>query len=179
MADLRETRRKLKVVLISLSVVSALCVAAIFSPLVGSERERHDQMLDLSKELRQKTRQIEPLRGLDKKIVVANKEIDDFYKQRFPDRDSAISEALGRVAASSGVKIGQVHYTMKDPETVGLQPVAVEATLSGDYLQIVRFINSVEREQLFFLVDSIELGGEQGGQVKLQVRLQTYLKAEA
>jgi hypothetical protein len=41
----------------------------------------------------------------------------------------------------------------------------------------VRFINSLERDPLFFIIDSVELGGEQGGVVKLQLKLETYQKA--
>ena len=57
---------------------------------------------------------------------------------------------------------------------MGLRPVEIEADFSGDYLHLVRFINSLERNQLFFIVDSVELGGEQGGVVKLQIKLETY-----
>ena len=45
--------------------------------------------------------------------------------------------------------------------------------------QLVRFINSVERNPVFFLIESVQLGGEEGGKVKLQMHLETYLKTEA
>ena len=65
---------------------------------------------------------------------------------------------------------------MKDPETLGVRRVEIDADLAGDYLQLVRFINALERDQVFFLVDSVVLGGEQNGVVKLQLKLETYLK---
>ena len=68
---------------------------------------------------------------------------------------------------------------MKDAETVGVRRMEIEADLSGDYLQLVRFINALERDQMFFLVDSVGLGGEQAGVVKLQLKLETYLKTDA
>jgi len=46
-------------------------------------------------------------------------------------------------------------------------------------LQLVRFINALERDRLFFIIDSVELGGEQGGLVKLQLKLETYQKASS
>jgi hypothetical protein len=60
-----------------------------------------------------------------------------------------------------------------------LQPLKIEADFSGDYLQLVRFVNSVERAPLFFIIDSVELGGEQAGVVRLQLKLETYLKTGA
>jgi Type II secretion system (T2SS), protein M subtype b len=174
--DLQPTRKKLKIALALLGVVDVAAVAVFLSPLVGSELSRRQQQDHLWKELREKTRQMEPLRGMDGKIAATSRQIGEFYKERFPDRDSAISEALGRVAAQSGIKISQVRYVMKDSEPVGLRPVEIDASLSGDYLQLVRFINSLERDQLFFIVDSVQLGSAQGGSVRLQIQLETYLK---
>jgi len=62
---------------------------------------------------------------------------------------------------------------------LGVRRVEIEADLAGDYLQLVRFINALERDQQFFLVDSVVLGGEQNGVVKLQLKLETYLKMGA
>ena len=62
---------------------------------------------------------------------------------------------------------------------MGVRRMEIEADLAGDYLQLVRFINALERDQLFFLVDSVGLGGAQGGMVKLQIKLETYLKTGA
>jgi type IV pilus assembly protein PilO len=180
MPDLRDTRRKVKIALAALAAVDVLAIAVFFSPLVGSATSRQEQLAQNWRELQQKTREVEPLRGLDKKIPLARKQIDEFYAQRLPAQDSAISADLGKVAAQSGVRIGSIKYSMKDrdkdPETAGTRRVEIEADLAGDYLQLVRFINALERDQLFFLVDSVVLGGEQGGVVKLQLKLETYLK---
>jgi type IV pilus assembly protein PilO len=179
MPDLGNTRRKVTFALAALGVVDVIAIVVFFSPLVGSQLARREQLNERWKELQQKTREVEPLRGLDKKIPVARKEIDDFYAQRLPSQDSAISENLGKVAAQTGVRIASVKYTMKDPEPGGVRRLEVEASLAGDYLSLVRFINALERNQLFFLVDSVALGGEQGGVVKLQLKLETYLRTGA
>src|SRR5579864_6247463 len=176
MPDLRDTRRKVKITLAALAVVDVIAIAVFFSPLIGSESSRHDQLDQAWRELQQKTREVEPLRGLDKKIPIARKQIDQFYAERLPAQDSAISTDLGKVAAQSGVKIGSIKYSMKEGDMAGVQRVEIEADLAGDYLQLVRFINALERDQMFFLVDSVSLGGEQGGVVKLQLKLETYLK---
>jgi type IV pilus assembly protein PilO len=179
MPDLRETRRKVKIVLAALAAADVIMIAVFFSPLIGSEPSRRQQLDEAWKDLQQKTREVEPLRGLDKKIPVARKQIEQFYAQRLPSQDSAISGDLGKVAAQSGVRIASIKYVMKDPEVVGVRRMEIEADLAGDYLQLVRFINALERDQMFFLVDSLSLGGEQSGVVKLQLKLETYLKTGA
>jgi type IV pilus assembly protein PilO len=179
MPDLKETRGKVKIALAALGVVDVIAIAVFFSPLVGSEMSRREQLDQQWKELQQKTREVEPLRGLDKKIPIARKQIEDFYAQRLPAQDSAISANLGKLAQQTGARIGGVKYTMKDPEPMGVRRLEIEADLAGDYLTLVRFINALERDQMFFLVTSVGLGGEQGGVVKLQLKLETYLKTGA
>jgi type IV pilus assembly protein PilO len=179
MPDLRDTRRKVKIALASLAVADVLAIAIFFSPLIGSETSRRERLAQNWMELQQKTREVEPLRGLDKKIPLARKQIEAFYAQRLPAQDSAISADLGKIAAQSGVKIGIIKYSMKDAETAGARRVEIEAELAGDYLQLVRFINALERNQLFFLVDDLSLGGGQNGIVNLQLKLETYLKTGA
>jgi type IV pilus assembly protein PilO len=178
MADVRDTRQKLKIAIATLVMVDLVAAAVLLSPLVGSERSRREHLDQLWKELQLKTREVEPLRDIDKKISTARQQIDDFYQNRLPGQDSAISEELGKVAGQSGVKIGQIRYKWQEPQAVGLRQVQIEADFTGGYLQLARFINSLERDRLFFIVDSVQLaGGEQGGQVRLQLALETYLKA--
>jgi len=52
----------------------------------------------------------------------------------------------------------------------------VDAGLSGDYRPLVQFINSLERDKMFFLIDSVTLTGQQSGTVNLRLRLKTYLR---
>lgn len=179
MPDLRDTRQKVKITLAVLVLLDVAAAAVLLSPLVGSEKSRTEEMKQLWKEQQSKTREVEPLRGMDKKIDAAHQQIEEFYKDRLPAQDSAISAEVGKLASASGVKIGQVRYTPKDPEPVGLRPIVIDAELSGDYLQLVRFINALERDNLLFIIDSVELGGAQGGTVRLQMKLETYLRTGA
>jgi type IV pilus assembly protein PilO len=179
MPELRETRRKLRTIIATLAAIDVLLVVVLFSPLVGSEQSRKQQKEALWRQLQTKNREVAPLRGLDKKVAVASQQINDFYKDRLPAQNSAMSDEFGKLASQNGVKIFQVRYKEEDPEPDGLRPLTAEADLSGDYLQLVRFINALERDKMFFNVNSVTLGGEQNGPVKLQMKLETYLRTGA
>ena len=165
--------------MIAMVAVDVVAAGVLLSPWVGSSTSRRMQLAQLWKELQVKTKQVEPLRGLDKKIVLADSQIKEFYNTRLTSQDSAISEELGKVASQTGVKISGIKYKMNDPEPVGLRPLEIDADLLGGYLQLVRFINSLERDQLFFLIDDVSLGNEQMGQVKLQMKMRTFVKTGA
>ncbi len=175
MADLKLARKRLKIIIAALVVVDIVAAVILLSPLAGSQESRQQKQRALWLELKQ--RESAPWRGLDKKIPLAQRQIGDFYRDRFPAEDSAISTDLGAVASRTGVRMSAVKYNQKDAAIDGLQRVEVEAELSGDYLQLVRFINALERNRLFFIVDDLQLGGEQAGVVKLQIRLETYLRS--
>ena len=124
-----------------------------------------------------KTRQVAPLKDLPQKVVLARHQITDFYKKRFPSQESQILTELGKLAAANGVTIDQGKYKVKDAEAGGLQPVEMEADLAGNYTSLAKFINALERDEMFFIINSVTLGGQQQGPVKLSVKLETYLKA--
>jgi hypothetical protein len=125
--------------------------------------------------LQTKTRQVEPLRGLDKKIPLATQQIDQFYKERFSAHDSDVAEALGNLSKETGVKIEQAKYSWGNPEPVGLRRVEIETSMQGDYLQLAKFLNGLERAKIFFIVNSIGLA-TQNGPVRLDMKLETYQK---
>jgi Tfp pilus assembly protein PilO len=176
MADLQHSRRNLKIAIAVLVAVDVIAGAVLFSPLVGSAESRRLQMNQLQAELKRKAREAEPLRGMDKKVALAKVEIPQFYRDRFAAQDSDIAQELGKLASESGVKIQQAKYKQEDTESSGLiVPVAIEGNFAGDYLQLVRFINSLERSKLFITVDSVDLAAEGAGPVKLQVSMHSYL----
>jgi Tfp pilus assembly protein PilO len=180
MADLQHSRRKLKIAIAVLVAVDVIAAAVLFSPLVGSAGSRRLQMNQLAAELKRKTRDVEPLRDMDKKVALAKTQIPKFYTDRFAAQDSDLAQELGKLAAESGVKIQQAKYKQEDTESAGIiVPVAIEGRFSGDYLQLVRFINTLERSTLFITVDSVDLAGEGAGPVKLEVKMHSYLRSGA
>jgi Tfp pilus assembly protein PilO len=179
MPELQGSRRKLQIAIAAMVAADLIAVAVLFSPLVGSAESRQVNMSELSAELQTKTREVEPLKGIDQKVVKAKGQISQFYLDRFASRDSELAAELGKLAAENGVRIMQAKYKQEDPTGAGIIPTEIEGNFSGDYLQLVRFINALERSKQFFTVDSINLAGESTGPVKLDVKMHSYLRSGA
>jgi len=177
MPDFRQTRKKLKTALAVMAGIDLVAAVVYFSPLVGSAESRRMELNRLQTELNEKTRQVAPLRNLPEKVTLASHEITDFYKQRFPSQDSQIPAEFGKLAAANGVTIEQAKYKIKEDAPGRLQPVEMEADLSGNYTALAKFINALERDQMFFIINNVTLGGEPQGAVKLNVKLEAYLRA--
>jgi len=61
-------------------------------------------------------------------------------------------------------------------ETPGATRIGIDAQLAGDYVNEMKFINALERSKLLFVVNSVDLGEAQGGNVRLELRFETYLR---
>jgi len=179
MPDLQQTRRSIRTALGIMLGVDLVAAAVLFSPLIGSTDSRRQELNRLWGELRFKTRQVEPLKNLPQKVVTANQQIADFYQRRFPGQHSQIATEFGKLAAADAVTIDSAKYKTLDVGPGHLQPVEIEADLSGNYVSLARFINALERDEMLFIISGVTLGGEQNGPIKLQMKLETYLKAGA
>ena len=123
--------------------------------------------------------QAQPLRGLDTKIGASTQDADAFYQARLPYAYSQVLSDLGRLTQKSNVRLANVQYAQQ-PVLTGanaLTELHMDASVSGDYRPIVEFINGLERDKMFFLVNGINLSGQQTGTVNLRIRLTTYLRA--
>ena len=178
MASIREVRKTLLPVLIGLAVLAAACVGYLLSPAGRSRQARERDLTTMQVQLAAKQQEVLPTRGMDNKLKQASADINDFYKDRFPAQYSSVSEELGKLAAANGVQIAAIKYDDKDAPVEGLRQLNIELALSGNYLQEVKFINALERDKLFFLIDGVTLG-EQQGNVRLQLKVETYLRSGA
>ena len=120
-----------------------------------------------------------PLRGLDAKLPRATAEADRFSRERLPGTDSDMLRELGALTKKAGVRLTRVQYA---PATVmagsagELTEVRMDASLSGDYRPLVLFLNSLERDKMFFVITGLTLTGQQTGTVNLRMRATTYLR---
>jgi type IV pilus assembly protein PilO len=121
-----------------------------------------------------------PLRGLDAKLEGSTRQADDFYAKRLPYATSQVAAELGHLTGS-GVRLVRAQYAY-DPVLVGphaLTQVRIDASVAGDYRPIVEFINALERDKSFFVINGINLTGQQTGLVNLRIRMTTYLRSPA
>lgn len=121
----------------------------------------------------------EPLQGLDQKLADATREADTFYQRRFPLSDSDVLSELGTLAKEHNVRLTRGQY-LHAPVLAGspgeLTQMSIDASLSGDYSELVQFINALERDRMFFVIDGVTLSGQQSGTVNLRLRLRTFLR---
>jgi Tfp pilus assembly protein PilO len=119
--------------------------------------------------------QTAPLRGLEKRAEESGSRMNAFYTKRIPPNYSSIASRIGDLQVKSGVRLSRVQYT-QGPAGSYLTEISMDAGISGAYPEIMRFVNSLERDQTFFVIRAMALTGQQGGLVNLRLRVSTWLR---
>jgi type IV pilus assembly protein PilO len=124
--------------------------------------------------------QMSHLQGLPEKVDQARKDADAFYEKRFAPNNSTMLSELGALAGKNSVRLTRAQY-QPTPSINGLTELRVDASLSGEYTQLMHFINDLERDKnhVFFIINTLTLSGQQGGLVNLRLRMTTYLRSSS
>ena len=176
MANLAQTRQRFTVIAVVLAAVALLALLYLLLPFGGGAAEGYNQLNLARAEFKNVERQVLPLRGLPTKLVRSQHDIRAFYHDRLPARYSLISEELGKVAARSGVNLANIRYETFDSDLPDLEMISMTISVSGDYAKVMRFINGLERNKVFFLIDGLALADQKAGVVNLDLNLETYLR---
>ena len=101
-----------------------------------------------------------------------------FQKQIAPAQSgySALSENFGDLAKIAGVHTSNITYRTGTPDKHGVVQIEIGATVSGDYANIVRFINGLEHSDTFYVLDSLQLGAGSTGGLGLNLHLRTFFR---
>jgi type IV pilus assembly protein PilO len=119
--------------------------------------------------------QTRPLRGLDKRLEKSREAMNAFFEKRIPPNYSSISSRVNELAVATGVRLTRVQYTQGAPGSQ-LTEISMDAGITGEYPAIMRFMNGLERDPIFFVIRAMNLTGQQGGQVSLRMRVSTWLR---
>ncbi|HEY1159827.1 MAG TPA: hypothetical protein VGE83_04310 [Terracidiphilus sp.] len=142
---------------------------------VATNGRSTDALAGKQLELKAMDLQTASLRGLDKRVEESRSKMQAFYTKRIPPNYSSFATRIGELQVKSGVRLSRMQYT-QDPPGSDLTGVSLDAGISGTYPEIMRFVNSLERDQTFFVIRAMQLAGQQGGLVNLRLRVSTWLR---
>lgn len=158
-----------------LGIVNLVLVIQLVLAWNTLRRDGPEQLEVMRTELRTAQLQAKPLRNLPQRVADSTKGAEHFYDGRVPGADSAILAELGALEQKSNVRLSRVQ-TAFAPALRDVTEVRMDASVSGDYTSVMKFINSVERDKMFFVINGLTLSGQQGGLVNLRLKVTTYMR---
>ena len=111
----------------------------------------------------------------------------DTFEQALPPESagySLIYSDLYDLARKSGLQIVSLANKQKPLENRGLAEVSIEAIVSGEYGSVVKFVNSLQRSQKFYVLDGLALSSDAqkekvGGPLRVALHVRTYFREAA
>lgn len=107
------------------------------------------------------------------------KQWDEFFTTHFHPAGagySAISEDLGDLSRSAGLRSDSISFHQHAPDARGLMQVDITTAVEGDYDSLVQFLNKLEHSDNFYVLDSLALASSTAGKLRLNVQLRTYFR---
>lgn len=97
---------------------------------------------------------------------------------------SAISAELQEVGQKSGLQIGSLSFRPKEIAERGVTEVTVDASVNGDYKNVVQFLDGLQHSKNHYIIDDLNLGVDAGaqnrvGELRVNLHLRSYFRAGA
>jgi len=107
------------------------------------------------------------------------KEWDSFFTTHFhPARAgySAISEDLGQLSTSAGLRSDNISFHQHAPDARGLMQIDISTAVEGDYESLIQFLNKLGHSDNFYVLDSLSLASSSAGKLRLNLQLRTFFR---
>src|SRR5258705_10709028 len=148
MADLSRARKRIIYSIVALGVIDAAALIYLALPLRAGVAQPEQVQQQAQDNYRRLSKTNVPLRGIDQKLTQAQKDDAAFIERRLPSRYSDVVDELGKLANANHISIGTIAYTTSPSDLPGVLNLEMHAGLAGQYVNIVKLMNSVERDKM-------------------------------
>jgi Tfp pilus assembly protein PilO len=181
-AKLRKDPRVIaRTVLGALLLANIIAALILFKPWGGSAEDLASEQASLMNQILSQKRSLESRKDILSKVQKARKEGDRFLDQYILDLRTAYSTVIGdldQAATSAGVKIKDSQFSVDEidgSDTLGMMTVA--ANYEGEYSNLTRFVNQVDRSPRFFIIESIQAAPQAStGVINVTMRLNVFVR---
>jgi len=168
-------------------LVLADVALAAYSWQLSSAPHAPQQRLDVERKQHELLKaDIERAQKIRDNIPANQKECDRFEQSLFPASSgySAVISELDGIARKSGIQLADISSKQTEIPKRGMTEVAVDATVNGNYKNVIGFLNGLQRSSNHYVVDALTLASENANQaptnfIKVGLHLKTYFRTAA
>jgi Tfp pilus assembly protein PilO len=107
---------------------------------------------------------------------------DTFEQERFYPATAGYSSVAGDlrgISKKAALQIDDLGFKQKEIANRGVTEIAIDATVTGEYKNIVEFLNGLQRSQNIYEIDSLSLAGEvqaSSSMLRIALHMRTYFR---
>jgi Tfp pilus assembly protein PilO len=171
-------RSKLWLFLVILAAANAILLFLVFRPVGRSLSERQEELKRSRATYEASLARVRQMRELRTKLTSAIQNDQEFSKKHFLTRGTAFSSMLSdleKLGSENHVKTASIGYQIKTQrEQPEFANVAVTMTVEGAYPELMQFINKLERSDMFWIIDNMNVAASQARPLRLNLLMETY-----
>jgi hypothetical protein len=158
---------------VALLIVADVALAAYSWHLSNSPNTSPQQLADENRKLKLFQADVATAEKSAANFPQTVKDCDKF-ESNLPQAASASSTIDGElddVSKKAGVQLTDIKFTDKQVEGRNITQREMDASISGDYTSVVRFLNGLQKALNHYVVDSLDLGTESSSPNLIRVKL--------
>jgi Tfp pilus assembly protein PilO len=174
-------RKRLILGSVILLVLADAALAVYSWDLASAIRKPEQEYAAKTKHLELLKQSIDNAQKIRENIPAIQKDCDKFEHSLAPARSgySTVSFELDAIAKKAGIRLTDLSYKPTAIPDRGLAEVSIDATVNGDYKNVIQFLNGVQRSASLYEVDSLTLANENANQgpanlIRVALHLKTY-----
>ncbi len=160
----KDPRILMRVVLGLLLVANLVAALLLMRPWAASPQELEQRLGQVQSQAVQVSRSVDQLRTLVEKSRLAREMGDNFLSEYFMDRRTASSTIVGELkeaADASGVRQEEHTFSFEPIEgSDNLSMMTISGNYQGQYADLVKFINRLDRSPRFLILDTLTASPE-------------------
>lgn len=177
----KDPRAGWKIALIALAVANLIAFGLLMRPLGGTVEELNQRLRDLRTQIRLEQQQLLAIRANAQKIEKARRDQVQFMQSYFMDRrtlSSTVLSELESAAKEAGLKAKEHSFTVEPVEgTDNLSLMTITGNYEGNYGDLIRYVNRLDRSKRFLILDNIQAAPmQQAGVLASRFRINAFVR---
>ena len=167
--------------LLAVVLANGVVFAGVTHRLANKQERLAVELERLRAELGEKEEELRVLSESEARAARNAEAVRRFWSDVVQERAPGLTEAwdeIDRLAGETNVARGRTGYD-RELLDVGLEQIKATMPVAGDYFDLVRFVNRLERSERFFLVEQIAISQRETGEAAIQLdcSIAFFLKA--
>lgn len=174
-------RKRLRMVLFSLLALDGVLLLLVFRPPGRSWVEQERRLQNIRGQHEARVNAVHSMRDLRGKLQTSAQTEMAFSRENFLPRRTAFSGMLANLealATQDSLRPSDASYRLEElGGAPGWVSVGVNLTVEGNYTDLVRFINHLEKSELFWIIEGMNVSAGQSRGLRLGLQMRTYFIA--
>lgn len=175
-----------KIVIAGLAVLIAADAILALYAMQSANKFSRDELAAEKTQIKLLKADIQRALAIQRSIPQTKADCERFENSLYPSSAgySSVMDELTGVAKQAGLQMGSLAFHPKEIPGRNMVELGLDATVNGNYKDVVRFLNGLQRSKSLYIIDTLTLASEPAaqkvaGSLRVVLSLRSYFKNAA